>query len=782
VKPRDLGRHLLAAAPDRDVAVRQWHALHLVRAYDQEDARAVAVYARHAAAGPDTDVIAWEPVLRHMVLAAMLLAVKLHPGNPKSPPSAGETAKITGETHRLLHSLTPAVLEPDALTAADYLIRNLPSVPLFEPRRWNRGMAPRATLHAAAALTATLSRMPQVQRQNSGPGGVDLVGAMIIEIEDRHGPIPAPITTAADDISAAIPADARRLGDGDRKLIDVHAAELLLAFLDQNPAAVQSSVSAIDPYGERGYRIAYSHISNWGANWQDKIIDGPRRVGSRTWVPIFSDMIDTLVPETKRHEAWITYLPFLKAVTQEGGTGVPHPTGAVEADLFVLAAYAATFGRLIPDQQDLDTLRLSLGYLRRPQRRLTAAELPDDDVAAGRTQLRRRFGDDFAAAVAEVPKPGSTTDELLAVACEIAATPSDDADEHALAWLTHLQESLQGELVSTAHDRAQGAPTHTTDTAAQESTVAQLRRPTASAAGGGDPFADEVLSAMPPAFREMAGRVQAWVTYLVLAYADGLPDEVRSRLAQIDAWRRPLGDGAAAAMPQWRSAHLHASALFDELHHTAGSQPQTSATAVQISMGAVQILRACGPSDVAQRALTAAREFSAGDQIAAFDDLPEEERDKASTAFWAAAAGWIFNQAFLSRESGRLALVTKAREGEQIALGAPSPEWRADIPDAVAITLIGDVLDLRPELLPPPDPHRRNLLELDLVSAAKLFLLEHPAAEPEDLAQLRTRLTAMITAFNVPAPQRPTGDERTARQAAERALRTRKKHGRGGRR
>jgi len=76
--------------------------------------------------------------------------------------------------------------------------------------------------------------------------------------------------------------------------------------------------------------------------------------------------------------------------------------------------------------------------------------------------------------------------------------------------------------------------------------------------------------------------------------------------------------------------------------------------------------------------------------------------------------------------------VTNARGGEQIALRAS-------------------------ERLPAPDPHRRNLLDLDLVSAAKLFPLEHPESELEALAQLRTRLAAMIKTFKISGATRRAG-------------------------
>jgi hypothetical protein len=265
-----------------------------------------------------------------------------------------------------------------------------------------------------------------------------------------------------------------------------------------------------------------------------------------------------------------------------------------------------------------------------------------------------------------------------------------------------------------------------------------------------DPVVDQLLAAMPVGYREMMGRMQAWTTLLVLAYADGKSERVAAIHAQIDGWRRPIWDGAPEVMPQWQSARRQAGATFEALRSLTKTDPLVSATRRQVGDGAAQMIRDHGPQVHAERVIAAAADFATNTPSAAFDGLPEQEADEASTLFSCAAAGWLFNRVFLSRESGRLALMAKIREGEQIALGVPSPEWAGDIPDAAAIALLADLLELDPAMLPPLDPRKRHLIEQDLVSTAKLHLHQHPYSSDAERAELRSRLIAMVTSFQLP--------------------------------
>lgn len=267
-----------------------------------------------------------------------------------------------------------------------------------------------------------------------------------------------------------------------------------------------------------------------------------------------------------------------------------------------------------------------------------------------------------------------------------------------------------------------------------------------------DPTIDQILAAMPAPYRELMGRMQAWTTRLVLAHADGQPERVAAIHTQIADWRRPIHDEASEPMPQWQSARRQATATFDDLRSLT-SHALTRASRRQIGEGAARMIHDNGPATHAERLLAAAADFATGTPTTALDGLSEQQTDEATTLFYCAASGWLFNRVFPSRESGRLALTAKIREGEQIALGVPSPEWGLDIPDTAAIALLDEVLDLGPALLPPLDVARRHLLDHDLVSTAKLYLHAHPHPDESDLAALRTQLQSMIISFRVPEPE-----------------------------
>ncbi|WP_280366667.1 hypothetical protein [Nocardia wallacei] len=232
---------------------------------------------------------------------------------------------------------------------------------------------------------------------------------------------------------------------------------------EADPDTITDAMNGIDQLGEIGYRLAWLTIQDAAAPWIDTLLDHARPTSSQL-VPGLEALVDRIVPESKRHATTLAYLPVIaKAVDTGSGDLYPVPTSDVEADLWLITAFAAWCATQPANDppRARQQLAASITYLQRTDRATTDSDL--GQLAAALPLLHATLTEtDVARLRGLITTPGIDTTRILRYTSHMATAAHDAArgDQNALHHIQRLNTILQ----AIAATRTQHTPksTHTT--------------------------------------------------------------------------------------------------------------------------------------------------------------------------------------------------------------------------------------------------------------------------------------------------------------------------------
>lgn len=253
----------------------------------------------------------------------------------------------------------------------------------------------------------------------------------------------------------------------------------------------------------------------------------------------------------------------------------------------------------------------------------------------------------------------------------------------------------------------------------------------------------------PPETVERTGRMHALGGRLVLAMVDRDTDAVSELIEAIAGYDDAPGRRTYPG-PRFLTAYQAAFQLADTYAQLA-ARPGLHADG---SLDRVRALaRDCAPPAHQEETLRR------------LDTPAKGQPDAARVLAVAALAASFATQTalFPSQQSMRLTLLRQIRKHEAEAIQVPARE-RIDVDDEEAVRFIRD-------LLPGDfvgishDPRRRDLWELDLLAAAKIFLLEHPASTltPEQRKAFLEEAVSILEAATRDVDRRRAERERETR-------------------
>lgn len=269
---------------------------------------------------------------------------------------------------------------------------------------------------------------------------------------------------------------------------------------------------------------------------------------------------------------------------------------------------------------------------------------------------------------------------------------------------------------------------------------------------GVDEF-NRFLNAMPAHLAERAGRMHGMGLRLVLAYMDGEPHTVAALVQRVGTW-----DGEPGRTPYPLPVYdfcagqvLNSMAVaLDVLERVCGAALANQ----DLAADAIGLVERYGPEQHRDEAVARLRAITAGS--GAIDiRLPGTEPGPVDLVMAAAghAAVCVHPRATPIRHQLRWELVSRIREVEAIAVGAPDRERVNEISDGEALAFLNRIIGGGWVVIPEA-PSERALWEFEMLAVAKTHLVDTPAdaTTPEQADALRDQVDAVLNAVSPLGP------------------------------
>ncbi|MGW4527882.1 hypothetical protein [Amycolatopsis sp. NPDC004378] len=275
-----------------------------------------------------------------------------------------------------------------------------------------------------------------------------------------------------EDALDSVPADAPELDIEDMAAVEAFAMRMLHGVLTHSAPTFRDATTAVAQYGPRGQRLARGIIEELGQVWFARL----RRtvtVRTSTLIPGMQSIINRVVPEEHRHQAFAAYTPVLMKLQEEGPADLhPDPTRDIESDLYLMAAYSGWMGMHAQNQPQRIRAELAkvVAYLDRGDRTRSALDLSDEEMSQARETLRELVDRTAANQVPPPKKPLDEADRLLAAAFDAGT------DSNAAAQVQRIADTRTERATALRQEaRAQGRTTTPEEQAARRTAERERR-------------------------------------------------------------------------------------------------------------------------------------------------------------------------------------------------------------------------------------------------------------------------------------------------------------------